>query len=174
MDEATVDPSKPATFTLRRPEKGDGAAMHRIARDSEALEENTLYAYLLLSSHFHETSLVAERDGEVVGYVAAYRPPTHPKAVFVWQIGVDASARRRGLARRMLLQLLSLPECREVKFLESTVTPSNAASRGLFESAARELGVPYRWSEGFSTNDFGGEGHEREDLFRAGPMGDTR
>jgi L-2,4-diaminobutyric acid acetyltransferase len=159
-------------FELRIPTVLDGRAMHRIARESEALEENTAYAYLLIATHFRDTSLVAERDGEIVGYVAAYRPPTHPESVFVWQIGVDAAARRQGLARRMLLAVLDLPACRQVRYLESTVTPTNAASRRLFESAAEKLQAPFRWSEGFKREDFGDGDHEPEELFRAGPIGD--
>jgi len=168
------EPSKSDPFLLRTPETADGRAMHAIARRSEALEENTLYAYLLLATHFRDTCLVAEMDGEVVGYVAAYRPPTTPEAVFVWQVGVDAKARRRGLAKRMLIELFRIPGCRDATHLESTVTPSNAASRGLFESAAEALGAKHEWSEGFTTGDFGGEAHEPEDRFRAGPIGERR
>jgi L-2,4-diaminobutyric acid acetyltransferase len=159
-------------FILRNPSTRDGLAMFRIARESEALEENTAYAYLLLATHFSDTCLVAERNGDLVGYVAAYRPPAHPESIFVWQIGVDRAARRQGLARRMLLHLLTLPACWNTKYLESTVTPSNKASRGLFESAAAQLGVPHRWSKGFEREDFGDGDHEPENLFRAGPIGD--
>jgi L-2,4-diaminobutyric acid acetyltransferase len=95
-----------------------------------------------LCRDFAETCVAAERDNRLVGFVTAYRPPRRPDAIFIWQIGVDLSVRRQGLGRQMLHYLLSLPACREIAFLEATVTPSNTASRRLFQSFAQELNLP--------------------------------
>lgn len=107
-----------------------------------------------------------------MAFVAAYRPPTRPETLFVWQIGVDGSARRCGLGRRLLDQLLQLPACAGVTHLEATVTPSNTASRRLLESFARTRGVEciFDASAGFPATLFGGAGHEQEDRVRIGPL----
>jgi L-2,4-diaminobutyric acid acetyltransferase len=163
-------PTTLAAPRLRAPKREDGEAIHRLVLESEALEANTRYAYLLLATHFADTSIVAEQGGEIVGFVAAYRPPVRPTALFVWQIGVAAAARGRGLARRMLEDLLRRPACAEVEYLEATVGTSNAASRRLFTSVARHLDVPCHVGPGFEAADFGDEAHEAEDLFRIGPL----
>jgi L-2,4-diaminobutyric acid acetyltransferase len=163
-------PSTLAEPRLRAPKREDAASVHRLVLESEALEANTRYAYLLLATHFADTAVVAEQAGEVVGFVAAYRPPIRPESVFVWQVGVASSARGRGLARRMLEALLRRPACGDVKYLEATVGTSNAASRRLFTSVARTLDVPCHVGPGFEAGDFGDEAHEAEDLFRIGPL----
>lgn len=164
-------------FGLRAATARDGVAMWRLACASGALEPNTPYAYLLLATHFASTCLVAASPelppGELAGFVAAYRPPSRPDAVFVWQIGVAAAARGRRLASRLLDALVALPACREVRFLEATVAPSNTPSTRLFKSFARAHGVPCEVGPGFTADDFAPLDHEAEPLFRIGPLKGT-
>jgi L-2,4-diaminobutyric acid acetyltransferase len=164
------EPGEADPLKLRPPAQGDGAALWRLAVASEGLEANTCYAYLLLATHFADTCVLAEEHGRPVGYIAAYRPPSRPDTVFVWQIGVAPEARRRGLGKRMLRALLARPACRDVRWLESTVTPSNAASQRLFLALARDLGAACRRTAGFAAADFDGAKHEDEELFRIGPL----
>lgn len=147
----------------------DGAALHQLVDRGGVLELNTAYSYVLMCDHFASTTVVAEHDGDVVGFVTAYRPPSHPDTVFVWQIGVDPRMRGRGVARGILQALVRRPACRGVRYLEATVTPSNTASRRLFQSFARHQAAPFEWSDGYPGAAFG-EGHEPEDLIRIGPF----
>ena len=165
--------SAPATgsdleLDLRAPVRGDGARMHAFVRDS-SLETNTRYAYLLLATHFAETSIVAEHDGEMMGFVAAYRVPARPDTLFVWQVGVSPKARRTGLAKRMLLALAGLLAPTGVCCIEATVGAGNEASARLFASTAKALSTECTWSTGFVADDFGDEDHEDEVLARVGP-----
>ena len=165
---AGVRPSA-ARVTLRRPCPEDGLAVHRLIGEVGKLEQNTGYAYVLLCDHFAETAVVAELEGELVGFVAAYRPPTHNDALFVWQVGVHPKVRGRGLGSRMLEWLVRRPSARNVRFLEATVEASNGASRALFESFARRFSAPHIWSSGYPAALFGA-GHEAEPLVRIGPF----
>jgi L-2,4-diaminobutyric acid acetyltransferase len=147
----------------------------RLARDSASLDLNSPYCYLLLCSHFADTSLVAEERGEIVGFVAAYRPPIRPDSIFVWQIAVAASHRGAGLASRLLAALVAQPAVRDVRQLEATVTPSNDASRRLFLGFARRFGVPCREESGFPAQLFplAETAHEAEILLCIGPLAGT-
>jgi L-2,4-diaminobutyric acid acetyltransferase len=144
----------------------------QLARDSGSLDLNSPYCYLLLCSHFADTSLVAEQSGEIVGFVVAYRPPRRPDSIFVWQIAVAASHRGAGLARRLLETLVEQPAVRDVRQLEATVTPSNEASRRLFLGFARRFSAPCREEEGFAAELFptAASAHESEMLLRIGPL----
>lgn len=158
-----------ASVGYRTPRPEDGRAVHGLVREGGGLELNTGYAYVLLCDHFAETTVLAETDGELVGFVAAYVPPTKPEAVFVWQVGVHPKSRGLGVASSLLDALLAREACREVAFLEATVSPSNAASRRLFESFAQRHGASFTWADGYPATHFDGP-HEPENLIRVGPL----
>ncbi|MBW3590689.1 MAG: diaminobutyrate acetyltransferase [Actinobacteria bacterium] len=170
----TTSTGTTATATLRHPRVEDGASMWQMAKDSGGLDMNSPYCYLLMCTHFAQTCLMAEMEGEPVGFVTAYRPPTHPDTIFVWQIAVAAQARRTGLARRMVNGVLQSPACSSVRLLEATVTESNVASEGLFRSIAEQMGANFDRSTIFAAKDFPESSqdspHEAELLLRIGPF----
>ena len=129
----------PPSTTVRAATPADARAMWTMAKESGALDLNSPYAYLLAGHHFGSTSVVAEDDGgNVVGFVMAYPPPTAPHQVFVWQVAVDPSQRGTGIAHRMLNEVIDLAVSGHgVTTMTATVTPSNEASRRLFQSVAR-------------------------------------
>ncbi len=156
--------------TIRRPTVADGHALWELVSNSGGLDLNSPYSYLILCRHFAETCLLAEDDGEVVGFVTAYRPPVSPDVIFVWQIGVAESARGRGLGSALLESLVQCKACQNVYFLEATVTPSNLPSRRLFQSLARRLQTRFAEEPCFGSELFGGAPHEPEHLVRIGPF----
>lgn len=148
----------------------DGAGVWRLVRESGVLDVNSSYAYLLFLDHFGDTSVVAEHEGEIVGFVTGFRPPREPEAVFVWQVAVAESMRGRGLARRLLDELVLLPGCRGVRFMLTTVTPSNAPSQAMFRSFARGVDAEVAVLPYFREEHFPEGGHEPEELYRIGPF----
>lgn len=155
---------------IRTPAVGDGAALHALVRACAPLDENSVYCNLLQCSHFASTCALAEREGELVGFVTGYRLPERPEVYFLWQVGVSAAGRGRGLALRMIRALLAREACRGVTELHTTVTPSNAPSRRLFAALARAEGAAMREQEGFTAEHFGGSEHEPESLFVIAPL----
>lgn len=155
---------------IRPGRMADGAAVWRLVRASQVLDVNSSYAYLLFLDHFGHTSVVAEHDGRVVGFVTGFRPPLRPEVVFVWQVAVDSSMRGRGLARRMLDALVRLDGCRGIRYLETTVTPTNGPSRALFASFARGAEAEHRVTPYIGEELFPEPGHEAEELHRIGPF----
>lgn len=162
-------PKVRASVRYRTAAPDDGRAVHRLVHQAGGLELNTGYAYVLLCDHFAATTVLAESDGELVGFVAAYVPPRRHDAVFVWQVGVHPEARGLGIASSLLDALISREACRGVELLEATVSPSNEASRRLFESFAGRHGAPFAWSDGYPATHFDGP-HGPEHLIRIGPM----
>lgn len=161
---------------LRQPETADAAGIWRLVRESKVLDPNSCYAYLLLTTHFAESCVVADCDGHLAGFITAYFPPAKPGVLFVWQIAVAEEFRGQKLARQMLNHLLSRNFDRPPEYLETTITPSNIPSRRLFSSLASELGVDISESIGFVSAEFlfaANEASEHEDecLIRIGPLG---
>ena len=154
---------------IERPSAGDGSALWRIARDSGKLDLNSSYAYLLWCRDFADTSAVARVDGEVVGFVIGFLRPADPETVVVWQIAVDASQRGKGLAGKLLDHVVERLADRGVRYLETTITPDNAASIALFDALARRWGAARRATALFPADAFPDD-HDREDLHRIGPL----
>jgi len=159
-----------APLTVTSPDVRTAARIRQLVDATDSLEPNSLYAYLLLCTHFAETSLVAESGADVAGFVAAYRPPTTPETVFVWQIGVAQSWRGQGLGVRLLDELCRQPACRRVRYVEATVTPSNLVSRKLFTAFARTRGADLTVTPHFTSDHFAPFDHENEELYRIGPL----
>lgn len=161
----------PQDLVLRKIRKADGQAIHRLVEQCPPLDLNSLYAYLLLSEHFADTCVLAQDErSEVLGFVSAYVPPYKPEVLFVWQVAVHSRARGQALARRMLCKLLERPGLSAIRYIETTVGPDNAASRGVFAGLARQLHAAVSDSALFGPELFGPAGHEEERLLRIGPF----
>lgn len=150
-----------------RPE--DAAAIYALARAVGTLEVNSAYAYALCADHFRHSTVVAERDGQLVGFVVAYRPPVRPHSLFVWQVGVARRERRTGLGLRLLAGALASRGGHNALLLEATVAPDNVASRRLFERFAALQQAPATWSRGFDSAHLPPD-HPDEPLVSIGPL----
>ncbi len=142
--------------------------MWRLARDSRVLDVNASYAYLLWARDFAATSVVATVGDEPAGFVTGYARPDRPETLMIWQVAVDERHRGRGLARRMLAEIVDRHGDR-FSHLETTITADNAASIALFSSFATSRGALLERSELFAAPLFP-DGHDAEVLFRIGPL----
>lgn len=156
-------------ITLRQPEKEDGVRLANFVRISPPLDMNSTYCNVLQCYHFRQTCILAELDGEIIGYVTGYRVPEQPHIYFLWQVGVGKEGRGKGLATKMIQAIFSRESCRGVTELNTTITPSNEASRKLFAGLAKKEGAQMNETVAFmSEQELGG--HEAESLFRIGPL----
>lgn len=137
----TTDAAQPhrKTLRLRAPELADGATIWELIRDCGPLDDNSMYCNFLQCDHFSDTCVVAELEGEIVGWVSGYIVPSEPETLFIWQVAVAESARGMGVGKRMLAHLLDREACAEVTQLKTTITRDNQASWALFTSLADGL-----------------------------------
>ena len=164
LEQLSVREGDGGALSIRPPRLEDGSRIWELLGRIPGLERNSCYAYLLLCSHFAPTCLLAEADGDVVGFVLAYRPPVDPGTVFVWQIGTSPEARRWGIAGRLLDTLIAQPACRDATGLAATVGSDNGPSEALFRAFARRHGAVCETRAGFSATLFP-EPHPTERLF---------
>lgn len=149
--------------TLRSPSLEDGAAITQLVKQSQTLDINSSYLYFLLASHFSQTCAVAECEGELVGFVTAYRLPQQADCLFVWQIAVSPLCRAQGLASKLLSFLASQPWFASIRQVQCTISPHNRASNRLFEKFAARLGASIK-VEPFLTPAHLGDSHDAEPL----------
>lgn len=155
------------TLTMRTPSVVDGAQLWTLIRAIPGLDLNSPYCYFLLAEHFADTCVLADWAGEFAGAVVAYRKPSDPRTLFVWQVAVPAAYRGRGIGRAMLEHLVAAVAPVRV---EATVAPSNEASRRMFRSLARAWDAAAEFRPWLAPDHFPEPGHEAEELLRIGPL----
>lgn len=166
------DPSKPEDFPLlRKPEPSDGAAVWQLISECAPLDRNSMYCNLLQCDHFADTSIIAELDGKIVGWISAYIVPNEPDTLFIWQVAVSEDARGLGLAGRMLGSLLDRDVCADVTSLKTTITDDNGASWALFRSFAAARCAPLEREAHFRRDEHFNGRHATEHMVTIGPFG---
>ncbi|HVV30399.1 MAG TPA: diaminobutyrate acetyltransferase [Mycobacteriales bacterium] len=149
------------------PELPDASAMWQIARDI-GLDQNSPYKYLVFCRDFRGTSTIARDGAEPVGFVTGYLRPAAPDTLFVWQIGVVEKLHGRGIAHRMLDELATRL-APDVRYLEASITPDNAASNRLFTRFAERRDAHWERAPLFDSELFPYP-HPDEVLIRIGPF----
>lgn len=160
--------------------------MWRIARDSEVLDLNSSYSYLLWCRDFAATSVVARdtrtgatsghetgsaADGAPIAFVTGYIRPERPEALVVWQVAVDSAHRGKGLAGTLLDALTRrVTEEQGITSVETTVTPDNIASDRMFHAYSERHGATLEREVLFDGDLFPDGGHQPEVLYRIGPL----
>ena len=181
MDSRTVTQDAPRPdvppagdgLAFRSPHREDGADLWDLAV-AVGLDENSPYAYLMWAEYFAASSIVAVDttvgDGTgVVGFIIGFVPPGRDDVVFVWQIGVATTHRKRGIGDRMLEALVVNSGAR---YVEATVTPDNVASRTMFRRFGERHGGGTEVTPLFAAHHFPADAgdHEAEDRLLVGPL----
>jgi L-2,4-diaminobutyric acid acetyltransferase len=157
-------------FRLPRPE--DGVALHTLIAACPPLDTNSVYCNLLQCTHFSETALAAETaQGELIGFISGYRPPMRLDTLFVWQVALHPKYRGQGIAQAMLQALVERTQ-RDlgIAFIETTISPGNLPSEGLFASFFATWQLETTRTLLFSRKTHFADQHEDEVLWRAGPL----
>ena len=165
---------KAADVLLRRPNATDGVRVSNLIASCPPLDQNSMYCNLLQCTDFSDTCVLAEMDGDTVGWISGYYPPREPETLFIWQVAVHERARGLGLAGSMLLELVERESRDGVSYLKTTVTPDNEASRRLFRSFAARTGAPLRETAGFDAKEHFDGRHASERLITIGPLRPAR
>ncbi|WP_428511624.1 diaminobutyrate acetyltransferase [Roseovarius sp.] len=135
------DLAKETIPTLRCPEPTDGSEIWELVRECKPLDENSMYCNLIQCDHFADTCVLAEIEGQPVGWVSAYVMPSDPETLFVWQVAVSETARGMGLGSVMLKEALEREACEGVTRIQTTITSDNDASWALFRKFTDEFGT---------------------------------
>lgn len=156
---------------IQKPGKEHGHKVWQLIKDSENLDLNSSYYYFILCDFYKDycAVVVDEDTNNVVGFLSGLIPPNKPSTLFVWQVSVASSARKRGLAKRMLQFVLENNK-EVVNTIETTISPDNAASDALFQSIAQQYGANVEKTTYLDSNDFDSESHETELLYNIKPL----
>ncbi len=169
-DLTTVIENEPALNFRTPTDDDDGKEIWHLIKNTGVLDLNSSYNYLMWAKYFDQTSVVVERNKKIVGFISGFIQPNKPDHLFIWQVAVYDSERKKGLALSMLKAILKRSTCKDVHYLEATVSPSNKASAALFKKLAVELKTNCQITECFTVNQFTVIEHEAENFFTIGPF----
>lgn len=154
----------------RKPHLNDARAMYALAEATGVLDLNSLYSYLLICDHYVDTSVVVDSGSTMAGFISAYFHPRHESTLFIWQVAVDASARGQGIAGTMIDHIISRFSEEELRYIVTTITPSNGPSDRLFRSVGQRYRASVEVTDHYTLEHFGSSEHEPEQLYRIGPL----
>lgn len=166
IDDTIIEEEKTSTFTFRKPSIRDGGDIYHLITKCPPLDINSAYCNFLQATHFKDTCVVAERNGEISGFVSGYVRPEQQDTFFVWQVAVSPSARGEGLALSMIEELLKRKVTQNVQFIETTITEDNQGSWALFKKIDRLYGNGGTRSVFLHEEEHFGGKHDTEYLYR--------
>jgi predicted GNAT superfamily acetyltransferase len=82
----------------------------------------------LFIDHFHATSLIAERDGALAGFLIGFHSPSSPGEAYVHFVGVSPAVRGSGLARLLYETFFAAAARDGCTRVRAITSPANSGS----------------------------------------------
>ncbi len=156
---------------ILKPNEEDGKRIWQLVQRLSKLDANSCYAYLLWSSYFRNYTLVAKSSSTIIGFVTSFVAPEKKNTLFIWQVGVDPNYRGKGIAQQLIWKLLhKANKTQSISALEASISPSNIASKKLFENIAGRLNTEFSYKAFFPEDYFPNNNHEKEELIHIAPI----
>ncbi|MBF0274792.1 MAG: diaminobutyrate acetyltransferase [Nitrospinae bacterium] len=150
---------------FRHPNFNEGLGIYYLVKKCPSLDLNSIYFYYLLCKDFFNTCVVATYEGQLIGFLSAYRKPHNPLSLFVQQIVVLDNKKEIDLEMQMLSWLYKKLNPITMKEIETTVSTSNKVSEKLFKQFAFNKGFLVKKSVFLKESQFGEGIHEQEILY---------
>lgn len=118
-------------ITTAAPE--DFMAIYEFVGDIEELVQLPRHFYRVMLLHFGDSIFVARDQGAIVGFALGFVSQRHPDVFFMYQIGVAAPYRGRGIAQELIRHAEDYAREHGCSRMWGTVETGNMQSRRFFE-----------------------------------------
>src|SRR5690625_7851080 len=88
-----------SVISFRKPNLKDGKDIWSLVKDTGVLDLNSSYSYILWCDKFADSTIVAVKDCEVVGFVQGFVQETPEPTLFVWQVAVSERSEERRVGK---------------------------------------------------------------------------
>jgi predicted GNAT superfamily acetyltransferase len=98
--------------------------------------------------HFRDTSFVAERDGELAGFLVGFFSPAQPEDAYVHFVGVGPAERGTGLGRELYERFFALARSAGRIRVSCVTSPANTGSLAFHTALGFEPSAPQAGYDG--------------------------
>ena len=102
----------------------------------------------LFFTHFRDTSFVAERNGELAGFLIGFVSQSEPEAAYVHFVGVSPLERGSGLGRELYERFFEVARARGRRTVSCVTSPANAGSLAFHHAIGFEPSPPQAGYDG--------------------------
>lgn len=96
----------------------------------------------LFLNHFYPTSLIAEHDGAMAGFLIGFHSPTQPPEAYIHYIAVHPAHRRNGLASRLYENFLTAATRSGCTVARAVTAPINERSMAFHRRMGFTVSAP--------------------------------
>lgn len=102
----------------------------------------------LFFTHFRDTSFVAERNGELAGFLVGFVSQSEPEAAYVHFVGVSPLERGSGLGRELYERFFEVARALGRRTVSCVTSPANAGSLAFHRAIGFAAGPPQAGYDG--------------------------
>jgi GNAT superfamily N-acetyltransferase len=116
------------TLTFRRPIPGDYERVMNVMVDWWGGRDLRSMLPQIFFEHFRGTSLVAEHEDELIGFLVGFPCPDHDGEAYIHFVGVHPAWRKAGLGRDLYRRFCGLARAQGRTVVRSVTAPVNKGS----------------------------------------------
>lgn len=96
------------------------------------------YVYWIMQQYFPNSNLVALDNEKIIGFICVLLS-ADKNCAFIWQIAVDPNYREKGIATKLLLNIIDYLKDSKYESLQFSIGKANIASFNLFNSLCNRI-----------------------------------
>jgi ribosomal protein S18 acetylase RimI-like enzyme len=132
-----------STEGMRRATAADYDAIANVASDWWGRDVLVGLPRLFLD-HFHATSLIAEDNGTMTGFLVGFVSPSTPGEAYIHYVAVHPACRGSGIARHLYDEFAARAEQEGCRLVHAITSPGNAASIAFHRRMGFDVRGPVR------------------------------
>jgi predicted GNAT superfamily acetyltransferase len=116
----------------------------------------------LFFDHFTNTSFVAEKEGEIVGFLIGFLSQSHPNEAYIHFVGVHPEYRKHNIGKKLYNEFFNEVKQNGRKIVRCETSPVNKVSIAYHTKMGFEIEKGDKTIDGVSVNtDYGGPNQDR-------------
>ncbi|WP_163527162.1 GNAT family N-acetyltransferase [Halobacillus ihumii] len=116
----------------------------------------------LFFDHFNSTSFIAEKDGEIVGFLIGFLSQVHQDEAYIHFAGVHPQYRKHNIGRNLYNEFFNVVKKENRKIVRAVTSPVNKVSVGYHTSIGFEIVKGNKEVDGISVHaDYDGPSQDR-------------